>query len=584
MQWKQIMRRQHLRRAAWGLCAGVAIPGCFTPPGYDRGDTLDFQLPKALAASPATPASRGKDDNQVAQAAVQIPLLPAPTPLAGQPKGVTGPKPLDVPPGVPGAETPQLKVPPAGTTPQARAERLKVIDALFPQMPPLLPDPIVDGVPGAHAVTLEELLEFAIKNSPEMMQASADVADAHGRWVQVGLYPNPTIGFQGDQIFDLGPFGQFGGFFNQTIVTAGKLTLARSVAFFDYLNARVMLKRAEVELTRRVRGYYYAALVAAENVRVDRLIFAFTDEVYRRQVDLVKLGTAAPYEASALLAINSSAELALVQARNNYTAAWKQLAATINSTNLPPAPLAGRVEESLPRYSFEELRDRMLTGHTDIIVARNSVVQAERTISRERARVIPDVQNQFYFEQDTLAKFQGAPNFQMGAQIGITVPLFNRNQGAILSAQALLARAHAEVPRVRNQLTLALTDAFNRYETARRQIVLYREKILPNLVTAFRGVYNRYQVEPDKVNYNDIVTAQQNLVMQLAGYLQALQQQWQAYTDLAGALQFTQPGSILPAPSAPGPNDKGPAVPPVPDSWPEPAPRATVPKDAVPKK
>jgi cobalt-zinc-cadmium efflux system outer membrane protein len=220
----------------------------------------------------------------------------------------------------------------------------------------------------------------------------------------------------------------------------------------------------------------------------------------------------------------------------------------------------------------------MLTGHTDIIVARNSVVQAERTISRERARVIPDVQNQFYFEQDTLAKFQGAPNFQMGAQIGITVPLFNRNQGAILSAQALLARAHAEIPRVRNQLTLALTDAFNRYETARLQIVLYREKILPNLVTAFRGVYNRYQVEPDKVNYNDIVTAQQNLVTQLAGYLQALQQQWQAYTDLAGALQFTQPGSILPAPSVPGPKENGPAVPPVPDSWPEPAPRATVPK------
>ena len=131
-----------------GLCAGIAIPGCFTPPGYDRGNSLDLQLPKELAASPVSPASRGKDDNQVAQAAVQIPLLPAPTPLAGQPKGVTGPKPLDVPPGVPGAETPQLKVPPAGTTPQSRAERLKVIDALFPEMPPLLPDPIVDGVPG----------------------------------------------------------------------------------------------------------------------------------------------------------------------------------------------------------------------------------------------------------------------------------------------------------------------------------------------------------------------------------------------------------------------------------------------------
>ena len=67
---------------------------------------------------------------------------------------------------------------------------------------------------------------------------------------------------------------------------------------------------------------------------------------------------------------------------------------------------------------------------------------------------------------------------------------------------------------------------------------------MPNLVTAFRGVYQRYQVEPDKVNYNDIVTAQQNLVVQIGGYLQALAQQWQAQADLAGTVQVTDPAEL----------------------------------------
>ena len=572
--------RRLLRRAAWGLCVATALPGCITPAGFERSDPpADFQVPARQSTPPTT---RGQvDSGQVtpvrwlrpgevpppstvtgvvdpgptSQRLATTPAIPQSLPEAPvlhQPPKTPAPKPLDVPPGVPGAETPRIVLPP--DTPTTRAERLKVIDSLFPEFAPLGPDPIVDGMPGVKAVSLEELLEFARKNSPEIAQASADVADAHGHWVQVGLHPNPTVGFQGDQIFDTGPFGQFGGFVNQPIVTGGKLKLARSVAYFDYLNAQVHLRKAEVELARRVRANYYAALVAAENVRVSRLLVAFTDEVYRRQVALVKGGTAAPFEASALLAITGQAELALSQSRNGHTSAWKQLAASINAADLPPAPLVGKADEALPRYRYEALRQQMLAGHTDILVARNSVVQAERTILREQAKPIPDVQNQFYFQQDTAAKAQGLPNFQMGAQIGVQVPLFDRNQGGIMSARAQFARAAAEVPRVQNSLTQQLVDAFGRYESARQQTTLYRERILPNLVTAFRGVYQRYQLEPDKVNYNDIVTAQQNLVTQLAGYLQALQLQWQAQSDLAGAVQVTDPVDLARTPESPNPD------------------------------
>ena len=560
------------RRAVWGIWATGGLSGCFAS-GLDSPARLDYQArsaPTLPAATPTPPAatqttSRGQADTPVVVPSVQ----PAGAQLP-QPRAVDAARPLDVPPGLPGSDTPHLNVPP--DRPETRAERLKVIDALFPEMPPLAPDPVVDGMPGVRAATLDDLLEFARKNSPAIAQATADVEDARGKWIQVGLYPNPSIGFQGDQIADGGPFGQFGGYWNQPIVTAGKLKVARSVIFFDLVNARIKLRRAEVDLARQVRANYYAVLVAAESVRVGRTVVQFTHEVYRRQVALVKGGTAAPFEASALLAVTGQAELILIQARNRYTSAWKQLAASINAPNMPSAPLAGRVDETLPRYGYEALKERLLAIHPDLVAARNSVTQAERSLLQERIKPIPDIQNNWYFEQDTLLN-----NFQFGTQIGVAVPIFNRNQGGILSAKALLGKANWEVPRVQNDLLRQLADAFERYEVARQQVAVYRDQIMPSLVTAFRGVYQRYQVEPDKVNYNDIVNAQQNLSVQLSGYLQALQQQWLAVADLAGVVQAIDLAE-LPR-STPGPT---------PDEWPDASPRAfvapPVPGEPAPKK
>ena len=82
-----------------------------------------------------------------------------------------------------------------------------------------------------------------------------------------------------------------------------------------------------------------------------------------------------------------------------------------------------------------------------------------------------------------------------GTRTEVTVPESSTARDSTCGASP--RRANSEVPRVRNELLVQLADAFERYENARTQTALYRERILPNLVTAFRGVYLRYQVEPD---------------------------------------------------------------------------------------
>ena len=78
---------------------------------------------------------------------------------------------------------------------------------------------------------LEELEQLAFKNNPTVAQTQANLRAAMGLTRQAGLYPNPTVGYYGDEI--RGGYvggGKQGGFISQTIVLGGKLRAARRVA------------------------------------------------------------------------------------------------------------------------------------------------------------------------------------------------------------------------------------------------------------------------------------------------------------------------------------------------------------------
>src|SRR5207247_573269 len=119
--------------------------------------------------------------------------------------------------------------------------------------------------------------------------------------------------------------------------------------------------------------------------------------------------------------------------------------------------------------------------------------------------------------------------------IGGPLPLWDRNQGNIQQAMGQLARANQEEQRVRNELAGKLADAFERYKNNQRLLLLYRDEILPNQVLAFRGLAGKYLITGDfakeNINYNDLVTTEQNLVNAVQTYLGVLRDQWQATTD-----------------------------------------------------
>ena len=102
--------------------------------------------------------------------------------------------------------------------------------------------------------------------------------------IQAGLPPNPTIGYEGDTMGTaVGP-GYQGGFVEQKIIVANKLQLARAAATMDLRNAELALVRAQTDLATRVRGAYFAVLVAKESIKLNRALVKFEDDKIRRAI------------------------------------------------------------------------------------------------------------------------------------------------------------------------------------------------------------------------------------------------------------------------------------------------------------
>ncbi|MBA3482330.1 MAG: TolC family protein [Pirellulales bacterium] len=122
----------------------------------------------------------------------------------------------------------------------------------------------------------------------------------------------------------------------------------------------------------------------------------------------------------------------------------------------------------------EAVLQDILACSPEIRFARAEVVRDQIALDRERVEPIPNVnlrgQSGYDFETD---------NTVAGLEVGLRLPLFDKNQGTIAQAQAELARAQAEVARVELMLRQRFARVFSNYETARLSAQTYQSDLLP---------------------------------------------------------------------------------------------------------
>jgi cobalt-zinc-cadmium efflux system outer membrane protein len=387
----------------------------------------------------------------------------------------------------------------------------------------------VPAMPQPGGMTLDELEQIALARNPTLAQASAQVQAARGTWLQAGLYPNPSFGYVGSEIGNDGQGGQQGVFVGQEFVTGGKLRLDRNAASQQVRQAEAWYAAQQQRVINDVRNSYYQVLVAQRSLELSNELLRIGNEGYRTAEQLFEAQDISRIDLLQARIEADQATVLLRRAENRRTAAWRALTAVLGMPDLPPQPLAGHLDATAPPLDWNETLYRILAESPELGAAQADAARAGWALRRAQIEPKPNVDVQASTQYDDATQNQVA-----SAQIGISVPIFNKNQGNIRRAEAELTAARAEISRIELDLQNRLAAAFERNANARQQTEIYSQQILPNARRSLELVTAGYRA--GQLDYLNLLTAQRTYFQTSVTYLEALGELQQSLVAIDGLL------------------------------------------------
>lgn len=395
---------------------------------------------------------------------------------------------------------------------------------------------------------LGDLEQMAIQKNPTLAQAGAGIRSAQGRSRQAGTYPNPIIGITNDDL-SYGPVirgGEWGVFVEQTIVLGRKLGLSRRAAEQEIVQAEAQSEAQRLRVMNSIRSHFYRALAAQRRVEVrERLLRVFQEAVTTSR-QLQNVGQADLPDVLEIEIEEQQAELSLLSARNELRQVWSQLAAMIGDPGMQIQRLSGDLD-TIPQLDPQQLTATLLRDSPEIKSATAELARAEFALQRAQREPVPDlhVRAGIHYNRERLEEGGRPIGTQGSLEIGIELPIFNRNQGGVAAARADLERAQREVERVSLSLRSRLAAAIRQYEDTYSTVQRYREHMLPRAQRAYDLYVAGYRQMA--AAYPQALIAQRTLLQLQEDYDDALAEVWSTVVSLQGLLLeggLAAPGSF----------------------------------------
>lgn len=432
------------------------------------------------------------------------------------------------------SSTPQVFFPMANQ-PEMEMHHHGEVPEVMPQFPRLGDSQRVVSGP---VYQLEDLVRMAAQHNPTLHQAQKAVDAARARARQSGLYPNPSAGYEGEEIRG----GSYGGgeqgfFVEQAIVLGGKLGLNRRVGASETRQREADLETQRRRVENDVRITFYRVLAAQERLAIERDLVDIAQNTVRIVHQLANVGQADETEVLETEAEEQRMEIAAGMAQRMLQRQWTTLVSVVGAPSLPDGSVSGRIDAELPILDEQKLLASALSSSPELQSARAAVDRAEAVLARAQREPVPDLVIKAGLEQN-LEQLNATPGRQVGlqgfAELGVQLHLWDRNQGAIGAAHADLEAARDEVNRVELVLRRRAATYAENYESARLTADRYRIGVLPRLERAYKLMTEQYGAMT--ASFIRVLTLQRMLYENEVGYISALEGAWTSSVALNGFL------------------------------------------------
>ncbi|ROM19017.1 outer membrane protein, cobalt-zinc-cadmium efflux system [Pseudomonas sp. NFPP10] len=371
-------------------------------------------------------------------------------------------------------------------------------------------------------LSLDSALARAFANNPELAAARWEIDIAQGARQQAGLIPNPVLSVDAEDTRRDSRTTSVK--LSQALELGGKRGARIDVASRGQELAALELERRRNQLRADVLDAYYAALRAQERTQLAGRSLALAERGVAVAQGRVNAGKASPVEATRAQVQLAEVRLELNRGQMEQDNAYRRLAMV---TGAATSDFAGVQEQPLALAALPapaQLLGR-LPETTELRLAEQEVVQREASLGLEKAQRIPDLDVSVGSQYDASAR-------ERVNLVGLSMPLplFNRNQGNVLSA----ARRADQARDLRNATELRLRtetrQALEQWNTARGEVQSFNQTILP---AAQRAVDSATQgFEMGKFSFLDVLDAQRTLIGARTQYLAAVAQTTDAWVRI----------------------------------------------------
>jgi len=398
--------------------------------------------------------------------------------------------------------------------------------------------PLQDDLPEGPTLRLEDLERMGLEKNPTLAQAEASVRVSQGRRRQAGSYPNPVVGYFGEELSfrALNQTSEHGVFVEQTFPLGGKLGKAKRIFAREIEQAESLAQAQRQRVINSIRALYYEALGAQRLVDLRVELGNLAREAAEITRELYNVGQADRPDRLEIEIEVERAEIDLLRAKNDREEVWRALGTMVGNPELRPVRLEGNLEEGPASFDQEELLASLLRDSPELKAAQAGVERARAVLARERAERIPDlfVRGGVAYNNEILERDGRKIGAEGVIEAGVNVPIFNRNQGGIAAAEAELAIAEREMERLQLMLRGRFASSFREYRNAAVMAEKYRTQVIPKARVGYEMYLSSFKQMA--AAYPQVLIAQRTLFQVEVEYARALIQARQSLIGLRGFL------------------------------------------------
>jgi len=378
-------------------------------------------------------------------------------------------------------------------------------------------------------LTLSDAVDVFLQQNLAIVAARYEIETADAEKLTARLRPNPEF----DASFDDLPLDFSGPFFreqeisygiSQTFELGGKRRKRINAANANAELARANFQVTMWQLTNDLKRKFYTVVLAEDLLRLAEDNEKTFGEILKHSTELVRQGEIAGLDLRRIEVEKLKFDTDVASSRRDYEVALRDFRVTLGGDyKSRDVTVSGTLDYKAYQFVLAELRDKSLASRPDLKAAQISEFAADSDIKLQDAQRIPNLSVGVGIKRivvDNLYSFG----------LGITLPIFDRNQGERVKALIQKKRAQNDQKILTNTVLSDVDKAMASFEAQKRRVELYNSGVLSK-VEEIQSL-TEFSFKAGESSVLDLLDAIRTRRETLANYYQTLADYQTALLDL----------------------------------------------------